>query len=121
MTSGSNTSAAEVIKRIETAESYRTLGVWMSPMGHNKGAIEILHQITTDFNKSIYNSHLNRAEAIAGYIQHLFPKVRFQLPVLSLSQKECDKLTSVPLAAFLPKVHVNRNTSRSIVFNAMRN
>jgi hypothetical protein len=115
MTSGGNTSTLEVIERIETTESYRTLGVWISPIGHNKGAMEILHQITTDFNKCIMTSHLNRVEAIAAYIQHLLPKVRFQLPVLSLSQKECDKLTSVSLAVFLPKVHVNRNTARSIV------
>jgi hypothetical protein len=115
MTSGGNTSTSEVIKRIETTESYRTLGVWISPIGHNKGATETLHQITTDFSKCITTSHLNRTEAIAAYIQHLLPKVRFQLPVLSLSQKECDKLTSVALAAFLPKVHVNRNTARSIV------
>jgi len=99
-TSGGNTSTSEVIKRIETTEPYRTLGVWISPIGHNKGAMEILHQITTDFNKCITTSHLNRTEAIAAYIQHLLPKVQFQLPVLSLSQKECDKLTSVALAAF---------------------
>jgi hypothetical protein len=31
MTSGSNTSETETIKRIEPTESYRTLGVWISP------------------------------------------------------------------------------------------
>jgi len=51
-----------------------------------------------------------------SYIQYLLPKLRFQTPALSLSQKECDQLTSIALQALLPKLHINCNTARSRIF-----
>jgi hypothetical protein len=51
-----------------------------------------------------------------SYIQYLLPKQRFQPPLLSLSQQDCDELTSKIFMALLPKLHVNRHTARSIVF-----
>jgi len=115
MTSGNNTHKTETIKRIEPTDSYKMLGVWISPIGHNKGALDQLRQTSSDFNMNLGTSHLTREESIAAYVQHLSPKLWFQLPVLSLSQKECDQLTSITLSAFLPKIHINRNTARSIV------
>jgi hypothetical protein len=38
--------------------------------------------------------------------------------LLSLSQADCDVLTSMILQALLPKLHINRNTARSIVFGS---
>jgi hypothetical protein len=43
------------------------------------------------------------------------PKLCFQPPALSLSQKECDQSTSIALKALLPKLHINRNTARSTI------
>lgn len=37
------------------------------------------------------------------------------MPVLSLTKHDCDTLLSITLQAFLPKIHINRNTSRTIV------
>jgi hypothetical protein len=50
-----------------------------------------------------------------SYVQHLLPRLRFQLPVLSLTEATCNKIMSPTLKAALPRMHINRNTSRSIV------
>jgi hypothetical protein len=42
-------------------------------------------------------------------------KLRFQLPALSLNKDNYDKLMSVILKAALPRMHINRNTARSII------
>jgi len=104
-----------VIKRISPTESYRMLGVHISPSGSNSGALQTLIPIVTEYSANIHSSHLKRSGAIASYTQHLLPKLRYQLPVLSVSQKDCDHITSIALLAFLPKIHINRNTARSIV------
>ncbi len=102
MTSGNTLNSPTVINRISPTESYRTLGVHISPSGSNLGALQTLITIVTEYSANIRSSHLNRSEAIASYIQHLLPKLRYQLPVLSVSQKDCDHITSIALLAFLP-------------------
>jgi hypothetical protein len=42
--------------------------------------------------------------------------MRYQPPLLSLTKKECDKLMIPILQALLSKLHVNRNTVRSIMY-----
>jgi hypothetical protein len=88
----------------------------ISPSGSNNGALKVLRQIVLDYCSTIIGSSLTRQEALTSYIQYLLPKLRFQPPVLSLSQQECDKLTSMVMAALLPRLHVNRHTARCIIF-----
>jgi hypothetical protein len=78
--------------------------------------LKILKEIVLDYWAIIKGSSLTRQEALMSYIQYLLPKLRFQPPVLSLTQSECDKLTSMIMSALLPKLHVNRHTARSIIF-----
>jgi hypothetical protein len=115
LSSGAAVNEKIAIRRLEPTESYRTLGVHISPLGSITGALTVLLDQVTSYNASITTSQLTRAEAIASFIQHLLPKLRFQLPVLSLTKHDCDKLLSIALHAFLPKIHINRNTSRAIV------
>ncbi len=111
-----NESTPITVPRIEPTSSFRTLGVHISPSGTNTGALKVLENIVLDYCSLVRGSHFTRQEALTSYIQYLLPKVRFQPPLLSLNQQDCDKLMSKILMALLPKLHVNRNTARSIVF-----
>ena len=114
MTSGQDPTPT-TIPRIEPTSSFRTLGVFITPSGSNKGAISVLKDITVQFATNITGSHLSRQEALTAYIQYLLPKLRYQPPLLSLSQSECNQLQSTTLMALLPKLNVNRHTARSII------
>ena len=91
----------------------------ISPNGSNLEALQVLITIVTEYSANIHSSYLNRSEAIASYVQHLLPKLRYQLPFLSVSQKDCDHLTSIALMEFFPKIHINRNTAKSIVHGSI--
>jgi hypothetical protein len=54
-------------------------------------------------------------KALTSYVQYLLPKLRYQPPLLCLTRHECDKVLSPVLMALLPKLHLNRHTSRAIV------
>jgi len=58
---------------------------------------------------------MSRQEALTSYLQYYLPKIRYQPPLLSLTKQECDKMMSPVLISLLPKLHVNRNTSRAII------
>jgi len=115
LTAGKRLDNPSTITRMEPTESYRTLGVHISPSGSNKGAIVVLTEIALQYAQSITGSHLNREDTLTSYVQHLLPKLRFQLPALSLTSADGDKLMTPILKAALPKMHINRNTARSIV------
>jgi hypothetical protein len=104
-----------VIRRAEPTEYYRTLGVYLTPNGCNKGAISILREAALTFCSRLTSSRLNRKEALFSYIQYLLPKLRYQPLLLTLSKGECDKLMSPVLMALLLKLHLNRHMSRSII------
>jgi hypothetical protein len=115
LTAGKRLDNPSTITRMEPTESYRTLGVHISPSGSNKGAIVVLTEIALQYAQSITMSHLNREDTLTSYVQHLLPKLRFQLPALSLTSADGDKLMTPILKAALPKMHINWNMARSIV------
>jgi hypothetical protein len=49
-------------------------------------------------------------------LQYYKPKSGFSIPALTLSQEQCNKIQGPALHATLSKLHLNRNTSRSVVF-----
>jgi hypothetical protein len=115
LTAGDKLDDSVEIRRIEPTESYRTLGVHISPRGSNKGAITKLEEIILDYAQALTGSHMSKEETLTSYVQHLLPKLWFQLPALSLSAPECNKLMSTIWKSTLPRLHFNRNMARSIV------
>lgn len=115
MTSEGDTDTTTSIKRIQAADSYRTLGVFISPSGNNTGAIKVLKDTASTYCSLLSGSKLFRQEALTSYLQYFLPKIRYQPPLLSLTKHECDKLMSPVYMSLLPKLHVNRNTARAII------
>lgn len=114
MTSGATSIPVE-IKRIEPTESFRTLGIYITPDGSSAGAFAILKEIAISYATAITGTHLTWQEALTSYVQYLLPKLRYQPPLLALTHKQCHALQSIALQALLPKLHINRHTARSIV------
>jgi len=92
-----------------------TLGVYITPHGSSAGAFTVLKDTALTYATVITGTHITWQEALTSYIQYLLPKLRYQPPLLSLTQKQCDKLQSIVLQALLPKLHLNRHTACSII------
>lgn len=116
LTSGYTVDTPVEIKRLSPNDTFQTLGVYITPSGSSRGAYKVLEEIALEYAVHIMGSHVSRKEALMSYIQHLMPKLRFKPPGLSLSKKECVQITSIALRAALPKLHLNRNTARSMIF-----
>jgi hypothetical protein len=76
----------------------------------------IIMGIALDYATAITGFNLNRQAALTSYVQYLLPKICYQPPLLSFNKNQCDKLMTPILQSLLPKLHINRNTARSIVY-----
>lgn len=104
------------IKRIELTEAFCTLGVFLTPSGDTAGAMKFLMGIALDYATIITDSNLSRQAALTSYVHYLLPKLCYQPPLLSLTRNQCNKLMTPILQALLPKLHINRNMVRSIIY-----
>jgi hypothetical protein len=114
LTSGDNPEVVEIL-HIEPSETFRTLDVYITPSGSN-GAMTKLTDIALTYATAITGSRLSRSDALTSYIQYLLPKLRYQPPLLPITRKQCAILMTILLRALLPKLNINRNTARSIVY-----
>jgi hypothetical protein len=104
------------IPRLVAPSTFRTLGVHISPSGTNTGAFSVIQEFVLEYCTNVKGSHLSWKDSLMSYVQYLLPKLRFQPPVLSFTQHQCDKLMTQILWVLLPNLHINRNTARSIIF-----
>ncbi len=101
-------------------DTYRTLGVHVSPSGNTQAAMGVLYDKAQDYQAKIMKSTLPKEAALLSYTMYLLPKLGYPLPTMTLSEDICHKLQSPTLMALLPKLHLNRHIARSIVFGSIR-
>ena len=114
LTSGYNTQPQEV-PRLESSTAYRTLGVYIAANGSMRKALSLHRQTSEIFAGQLSCSHLSRSEAYFAYVLYFYPKISYSLPVTTFTRKECTFLQAPAMAAFLPKLGLNRHTARSII------
>jgi hypothetical protein len=108
------------VPQLSVHDSYRTLGVHISPSGSTKQSFQVLMAKARDYQARIITSSLPREAALLSYNMYLLPKLGYPLPALTFSEADCHRLQSPTLAAFLPKIHLNRHVARSIVFGSIK-
>jgi hypothetical protein len=101
-------------------DTYRTLGVHISPSVTTKTSFKVLLGKAQDYHDKIASSKLPREAALLSYNMYLLPKLGYPLLALTFSEEECNSIQSPTIMAFLPKIHLNRNTAGSIVFGSYR-
>jgi hypothetical protein len=115
LTAGYNTEP-EPVPRLRPYDRFRTLGVYLSPIGSTALAKQKLKQISVNYATAITGSGLNRRESLWSYLLYLIPKLTYSVPALTLTEEESKDIQSPLIVAVLPKLHINRNTARTIVF-----
>jgi hypothetical protein len=119
LTTGTNPNTTEV-PRIAPTDSFRTLGVYLSPSGSQQKQVKILRQYADDYYTKISAAKLTPDEAYSSYMLYLRPRLIYPLPCSSLTENQCKQVQSPALAALLPKLHLNRHTSHAIIFGDSR-
>jgi len=120
LTEGNILDSPVTVPQKSVHDTYRTLGVYISPSGDVTKAIAVLVEQAKDYQARILSSTLPREAALLSYNMYLLPKLGYPLPALYLSEGTCYHIQAPTLTALLPKVHLNRNMARSIVFGPLR-
>jgi hypothetical protein len=115
LTAGYDTSNPIPVPFISPTDSYRTLGVFLSPSGSTKKAYEILLGYSKEYASAVASSTITSKESYVSYTMFLIPKLCFPLPALTLTEQQCNRIQSPALNATLPKLHMNQHTARSII------
>jgi hypothetical protein len=115
LTTGDNT-YRDIIPRLAPTDSFRTLGVYLSPSGTQRRQIQILRGHADSYYSNVTNSTFTPEEAIISYSQYLHPRLAYPLPCTMLSQANCRYIQAPALTALLPKLHINRHAPRVVVF-----
>jgi len=120
LTEGATLDQPITVPQKSVYETYRTLGVHLSPSGDTAGAEKILLSLAQDYKAKIAASRLPREAAILSYNMYLLPKLGYPLPAMYLSEDTCNSIQTPTIMAFLPKIHLNHNSARSIVYSPLQ-
>jgi hypothetical protein len=120
LTEGTNVTQPVRVPQKSVNETYRTLGVYISPSGTTKESFKHLLGKAKDYQTKISVSRLPREAALLSYNVYILPKLGYPLPALTFTEAECHTIQSPTLMALLPKIQLNRHTARSIVFGSIR-
>jgi hypothetical protein len=119
LTSGASPSLT-VVPRLEVKDSFRTLGMNISPSGSQQKQTKILRQHSDQYYIQVISSTLSPDETYTSYMQYLRPRLIYPLPCSYLTQQQCRHIQAPALAALLPKLHLNRHTAHVIIFGEHR-
>jgi len=115
LTAGYDVSSPTTVPQLSPYDSYRTLGAFISPSGGMHKAYEVLHAHCRDYATRLQSSTLNKEEALWSFLLYLLLKLTFPLIAYTLTETQCHQVRLVALCSLLPKLHLNRNTARSII------
>jgi hypothetical protein len=117
LTSGYNKHPSQ-IPRINHSVSYRTLGVYISPLGSQLKQFKILCSHSDQFFSKVSTSSFIPDEAYWLYMLYLRPRLTYPLPYTSLAKKkkQCRTIQAPALAVLLPKLHLNHHTPHAVIF-----
>ncbi len=108
------------VPMLDPKDSFRTLGIYISPSGSQTKQAKILRQHAEDYKTLISTSKLTSDAAYCSYIQYIRPQLIYPLPCSALTQQQCRHIQAPALAALLPKLHLNRHTPQAILFGELR-
>jgi hypothetical protein len=115
LTAGYDTHETIPVPQLSPYAAYRTLGAYLSPSGGMAKSFDVLRNYAIEYALRIHGSSIQKEAALWSYLLYLLPKLTFPIIALTLSKQQCCQIQSPALGALLPKLHLNRNTSRSII------
>ena len=103
-------------KRLEPWEATRVLGVRIPMTGSMKPEKEYRKKQAKDFGEKLARAPLSHHESYIAYETRYKPMIRYPLQVTTFTDKECNEIQKSFMHKLLPKIGLNRNTPRSIIY-----
>ena len=104
------------LRRLEPYESEKQLGIIMPLDGNFRQEYERRLQQSSNLGKLLYRSPLNTFESTVVYRMYYIPKINFPLSLTQFTKKQCEEIQKQFYKYALPKMGINRNTPRALIF-----
>ena len=92
------------------------LGVYLAPNGNNKLQVQKLKEKATKMTEYIRTGHIKKNEAWIALTTMAMKSVKYPLPELTLTEKECEEIMWILIKTFLPRTGINRNIKRDVLY-----
>ena len=115
LTAGSNTQT-EPIKQLRPDESSRMLGGHFTPLGIFDTEVTYLHAKALHWAQQISSGGITKEDARIAYQSYLITAISYSGPVISLTEKQCDKIQREATAAYLQSQGVSKKFPRDVAF-----
>ena len=104
------------IQMLNANEAREMLGVSLAPDGNSKTQIQTLKEKMTALAENIRTGHVSRHEAWVNFTMIAMKSLEYMIPALTLSKDQYDEIMSPVLKQFLPKIGLNRNIPRDLLY-----
>ena len=106
----------QLLERLEPHQAERVLGVRVPMDGNMNMEYEFRTEQIKELSKKIFAAPINQWDAWLIYESRYRSIIRYPLPVTMFTRKQCDKIQKPFVNAILPKMGVNRNTPRAVIY-----
>ena len=107
------------LKRLEVNEGERQLGIIMPLDGSFHQEKERKINDCKSLGKRLYRAPLTHEESVIVYRTYYIPKISYSLSITKFTQKDCNKMQSHFYRYALPKMGLNRNTPKALLYGPM--
>ena len=111
-----NQQKTEKLERLDPTEAERVLGIRLPLSGDMDQELKHRVKQLEDFSSKLYNSPLSHHEAYSAFRSRYISIATYPYTVTTFSTKELDLIQKKPLRKILPKLGINRNMPRVVLF-----
>ena len=105
------------IQLLNPAEAKEMLGVKLAPDGNQEQQLVAIKEKMSLFAEKIRTGHVTRHEAWMSLSMVALKSLEYMMPAMHLSERDYNEIMKPVLQQFLPKMGINRNISRDILYS----
>ena len=107
------------LRRLEYNESEKQLGIIIPIDGSFHQEYQRRLTQSKTLGQQLYRSPLNHYESILVYKLYFIPKMEYPLSITQFTQKQCQEIQRQFYRYCLPKIGLNRNTPKALLFGPL--
>lgn len=105
----------QTLRRLEPWEAERTLGIRLAPDGNMESQMRYMESKAKEWAEKIRSGHLPRHLTWLAWKTTITKTLEYPLPVTTLNQKQCNRLTSILSKTALPRCGFMRSFPRALL------
>src|SRR6185369_7154382 len=105
----------DIVQRMNSKESTRFLGIWLSDKDPKKDTILRTQQEIDKITTALKNKKATDKQALYIFNNVLIPRIEYRTQICHISQQECDKLTRQCRKIFKNKVGICNTIPNSVI------